>query len=255
MYAQERQQHIVEQARAHGRVEVLALAHQLDVTTETVRRDLTVLERRGALRRVHGGALPIERVELEPAVQTRQRRFEAEKRRIAARALEEVPDAGTVLLDSGTSTGALAELLPQTARLTVITNSFAHAAVLSPLPEVTVLLLGGHVRRLTGAAVGQWALEALGGLCVDVAFLGTNGLTADRGLTTPDQAEAEVKAAMVGAARRVVVLTDSSKVGEVHLHRFADLDQVDLVITDTTLDDEHAEELRAADDAPEVARA
>lgn len=255
MYAQERQQHIVEQARAHGRVEVLALAQQLDVTTETVRRDLTALERKGSLRRVHGGALPVERLELEPAVQTRQLHLAAEKRRIAARALDELPHDGTVILDAGTTTGALAELVPHEARLTVITNSFAHAAVLSPFPQVTVLLLGGHVRRLTGAAVGRWTRDALADVCVDVAFLGTNGLTPERGLTTPDQAEAEVKAAMVGAARRVVVLTDASKVGEVHLHRFADLDEVDLVITDTTLDDEQAAELRVADDAPEVARA
>jgi DeoR family transcriptional regulator, fructose operon transcriptional repressor len=255
MYAQERQQHIVRKARAHGSVQVVALAQELGVTNETVRRDLTVLERRGSVRRVHGGALPVERIELEPAVQTRQQRLTDEKRRIAARALDELPTDGTVLLDSGTTTGALAELIPDTARLTVLTNSFAHAATLSTLPRVQVLLLGGRVRPLTGAAVGPWATDALAGVCVDLALLGTNGLSAERGLTTPDQAEAAVKEAMVAAARRVVVLSDSSKVGQAHLHRFATLDQVDLVVTDTGLDDELVTELRTADDAPEVARA
>ncbi|MGC5584617.1 DeoR/GlpR family DNA-binding transcription regulator [Ornithinimicrobium sp. W1679] len=255
MYAQERQQHIAQLARAQGRVEVLALAQELGVTTETVRRDLTALERRGSVRRVHGGALPSDRLELEPTVQARQSHLAAEKRRIAARALDELPSDGTVLLDTGTTTGALAELLPTSTRLTVLTNSFAHAGVLGQLPQVDVLLLGGRVRRLTGAAVGPWARAALQDVCVDVAFLGANGVTPERGFTTPDQAEAEVKAAMVAAARRVVVLADASKVGEVHLHRFAELGQVDLLVTDTTLDDEHAQELRAADDAPEVARA
>lgn len=251
MYAQERQQHIVRQARAAGRVEVLTLAQELGVTTETVRRDLTALETRGALRRVHGGALPIERLELEPPVSTRAARLSEQKRRIAARALDELPNDGTVILDAGTTTGALAQLIPADARLTVITNSFAHATVLSPLDNVSLLLLGGHVRRRTGASVGRWATRALDGVCADVALLGTNGLSAGRGLTTPDQAEADVKEAMVRAARRRIVLADASKVGEVHLHRFAALEELDLVITDDDLDEDHLAELRT-DDGPEV---
>ncbi|WP_122262936.1 DeoR/GlpR family DNA-binding transcription regulator [Ornithinimicrobium cerasi] len=251
MYAQERQQHIARQARTAGRVEVVALAHELGVTTETVRRDLTALERRGTLRRVHGGALPVERVELEPAVTTRATRLSDQKHRIAVRALDELPHDGTLILDSGTTTGALAALLPHDARLTVITNSYAHAAVLSALPDVSVLVLGGHVRQRTGATVGRWAREALEGVCADVALLGTNGLDIARGLTTPDQAEADVKESMVRAARRRIVLADSSKVGEVHLHRFARLDDLDLVITDEDLDEDHLAELRT-DDGPEV---
>lgn len=251
MYAQERQQHIVRQARSAGRVEVLTLAQELGVTTETVRRDLTALEKRGSVRRVHGGALPIERVELEPPVTARAVQHAAQKDRIAARALDELPHDGTVILDAGTTTGALARLLPQDARLTVITNSFAHAAVLSPLPHVSLMLLGGHVRRRTGASVGRWATRALDGVTADVVLLGTNGLTADRGLTTPDQAEADVKEAMVRAARRSIVLADSTKVGEVHLHRFAALDHLDMVITDDELDEEHLAELRT-DEGPEV---
>lgn len=251
MYAQERQQHIARQARTAGRVEVVSLAQELGVTTETVRRDLTALERRGAVRRVHGGALPVERLELEPAVTTRATRLSDQKRRIAARALEELPHDGTVILDAGTTTGALAQLLPAEARLTVITNAHAHAAVLSALPNVSVLLLGGHVRQRTGASVGRWAIDALDGVCADVALLGTNGLDAGRGLTTPDQAEADVKEAMVRAARRRIVLADSSKAGEVHLHRFARIDDLDLVITDEDLDEDHLAELRT-DDGPEV---
>lgn len=251
MYAQERQQRIAQEARRHGRVEVLALSRDLGVTTETVRRDLTMLEGKGLVRRVHGGALAVERMELEPTVRTRMGRLAAQKQRIAARALAELPTDGTILLDSGTTTGALAVLLPETARLTVVTNSFEHAARLSTLPQVSLLLLGGRVRPQTGAAVGSWARDRLADICVDVAFMGVNGVTVRRGLTTPDQAEAETKAAMVAAARRVVCLTDSSKFGEAHLHRFATLDQVDLVITDTDLADEVADELRQVD-GPEV---
>ncbi|MGE9808226.1 DeoR/GlpR family DNA-binding transcription regulator [Janibacter sp. G1551] len=247
MYAAERQQRIIDLARRDGRVEVAALAGDLDVTAETVRRDLTALERRGALRRVHGGAIPVERLEVEPTLATRVSRHNEAKRRIAARALDELPTGGSVILDAGTTTLALAEMLPPDLDLTVLTNSLVTASVLTTHPGISLYLLGGRVRGETGAAVGEWATSALADVVVDVAFIGTNGFSAARGLTTPDQSEALAKRAMVTAARRTVLLSDSTKAGDAHLHRFADLADIDLVITDTELDDEVATEIRAAD--------
>lgn len=251
MYAPERQQRIVAEARRDGRVEVAALADTLGVTTETIRRDLTELERRGALRRVHGGALPVERLDPEPSVQHRSQRLTLEKRRIAERALRELPPAGgTVLFDAGSTTQAVVDLLPADFTGTVLTNSLTAAVALAERPQVSLFVIGGRVRGRTGAAVGQWAIDALRDVFVDVAFLGTNGFSALRGLTTPDQSEALVKRAMVRAARRVVALTDSTKSGDDHLHRFADLSELDLLITDDQLPDEVAAELREA--GPEV---
>ena len=109
MYAEERQRWIVERARAGGRVEVAALAEELGVTTETVRRDLTTLERHALLRRVHGGAIPIERLGFEPALAARDSVLTAEKERIARLALAELPDEGSILLDAGTTTARLAD--------------------------------------------------------------------------------------------------------------------------------------------------
>lgn len=246
MYAAERQQRIIAEARRAGRVEVALLADSLGVAAETVRRDLTALERRGSLRRVHGGAIPVERLELEPTLAARSTLRADVKRRIAARVLDELPTGGTVLLDSGSTTQAVVQLLPPDLDLTVITNSVTAAAALSTHPGVTLYLLGGRVRGVTGAAVGTWATMALEGVTVDLVVLGTNGFSAARGLTTPDQAESLVKAAMVGAARRVLVASDSSKAGDDHLHRFARLDQVHLLVTDTDLSDDTAAELRAA---------
>ena len=116
MYAAERQQRILTEARRAGRVEVAALADSLGVAAETVRRDLTVLERRGSLRRVHGGAIPVERLELEPTLADRSGRLADVKRRIAARVLDELPTGGTVLLDSGSTTQAVVQLLPPCVR-------------------------------------------------------------------------------------------------------------------------------------------
>jgi DeoR family fructose operon transcriptional repressor len=253
MYAAERQQRIIAEARSAGRVEVTALADSLGVAAETVRRDLTALERRGSLRRVHGGAIPVERLEVEPTLATRSGRLADVKRRIAARALDELPSGGSIILDSGSTALAVAELLPPDLDLTVLTNSLAAATVLSSHPGIRLYLLGGRVRGTTGASVGDWATGALDDVVVDVAIIGTNGLSVARGLTTPDQSEALVKRAMVGAARKCVVLTDSSKAGDDHLHRFAQLADVDVVITDTDLDDDVAAEIRAA--GPEVVTA
>ncbi len=245
MYPEERQARIVEVARDQGRVEVARLATELDVTPETVRRDLTTLERQGLVRRVHGGAIPIERLGFEPAVATRAEVLTTEKERIAKAALALLPQEGSILLDAGTTTARLAAALPDDRELTVVTNALDIAVTLANRPNLTVLTLGGRVRGRTLAAVDVWALDALRETFVDVAFLGTNGISAQRGLTTPDPTEAAVKRAMIGAARRSVVLGDRTKVGADHLIRFGDLDQIDTFVTDAGLDLELAGELEA----------
>jgi DeoR family fructose operon transcriptional repressor len=107
MYAEERQQEILRRARAEGRVDVVGLAEALGVTSETIRRDLTVLERAGVLRRVHGGAIPIERLGFEPAVAARDTVMTAEKERIAKAAVPDLPEGAPIILDAGTTTGRL----------------------------------------------------------------------------------------------------------------------------------------------------
>lgn len=246
LYAAQRHDRIVATARAAGRVEVTGLAELLGVTPETVRRDLTSLERRGLVRRVHGGALPVTQTEAEPTVVERLGRRTAEKERIAARALEELPAQGVILLDGGTTTLALARILPSLPGLSVVTNSVAIAATLTDREDLEVHMLGGRIRERTGAAVGSWAARALAEVSVDVAFLGANGFTVDRGFTTPDETEADVKRAMVASARRSVLLSDSSKAGQVQFQRFAQPHQIELLITDSDLDDETADAFEEA---------
>src|ERR1700710_2828440 len=161
MYAEERQTDIVGRARSQGRVDVTVLAEEFGVTTETVRRDLTVLERHGLLRRVHGGAIPVERLGLQAAPAPRDNVLVAEKERIAKAALDEVPEDGAILLDAGTTTGRLAEILPSERELTVVTNAVSIVPTLAVRPNLTVLLLGGRIRHKTMAAVDSWALDAL----------------------------------------------------------------------------------------------
>ncbi|WP_327582160.1 DeoR/GlpR family DNA-binding transcription regulator [Nonomuraea sp. NBC_00507] len=253
MYAEERQQEILRRARATGRVDVVTLAADLDVTTETIRRDLTSLERAGVLRRVHGGAIPVERLGFEPALAARDELMTAEKERIAKAALAELPEDGSVIIDAGTTTGRLVQVLPADRELTVVVNSPPLATVLAARPNLHVIMLGGRLRGKTLATVDDWALRPLAHLNVDVAFIGTNGCSPARGLTTPDPAEAAIKRAMVKAAQRSVLLADHTKFSNTYLATFAELSEIDVVISDTGLDVTLAADVAAA--GPEVIRA
>lgn len=252
MYAEERQQEILQRTREAGRVDVVSLAEDFGVTMETIRRDLTVLERAGALRRVHGGAIAVERLGFEPALAARDTVMTAEKERIAKAALAELPADGSVIIDAGSTTGRLVAALPGDRELTVIVNSPPLATVLATRSNLNVIMLGGRVRGRTLATVDDWAMRPLDRIRVDVAFMGTNGCSAEAGLTTPDPAEAAMKEAMIRAARRSVVLLDHTKVGNDYLARFATLAEVSVLITDAGLDNGLAAELAAA--GPEVIR-
>ncbi|MDT0310116.1 DeoR/GlpR family DNA-binding transcription regulator [Streptomyces sp. DSM 44917] len=240
MYAAERQQEILRLAREGGRVDVLSLAEAFQVTAETVRRDLKLLDRAGLVRRVHGGAIPADRLDFEPDLAERDAVAADEKNRIARAALAELPAEGSVILDAGTTTARLAAELPADCSLTVVTHSLPVAARLADHPGIALHLVGGRVRHRTRAAVDAWALRAYAEINADLLLLATNGFSLDGGLTTPDLAEAAVKRAMVAAARRTVLLADSAKQGQRHFARFGGLGDVDLLITDTGLAPEDA---------------
>ncbi|MBW8702809.1 Glucitol operon repressor [Streptomyces sp. MBT84] len=253
MYAPERQQEILRLARDGGRVDVVSLAEEFQVTAETIRRDLKALDRAGLVRRVHGGAIPVGRLDFEPDLAERESTAADEKDRIAKAALAELPGEGTMILDAGSSVARLAGAIPLDATLTVVTHSLPTAARLADHPGIQLHLVGGRVRHRTRAAVDAWALRAYGEIRADVAFIAANGFSADHGLTTPDLAEAAVKRAAIRAARRVVLLADSSKHGQEHFARFGELGDVDLLITDSGLSPEDAAAIESG--GTEVVRA
>jgi len=234
VYAAERQLLLTERLVRDGRVAVNDLADELSVSTETIRRDLAVLERAGTARRVHGGAVvssAFSRIEASLAQRTGER--PELKRRIASAALRFLPaNGGSVLLDGGSTVAHLVDVLPADRRLTALTHSVAIAHQLLGHEHVDLHTIGGRVRSVTGVAVGQATVEALRGTRVDIAFVGTNGITADHGFSTADSEEAAVKRALIEASRIAVVLADSSKFGPHQVFSFADLGDVTAVVTD-----------------------
>ncbi|MGW7317266.1 DeoR/GlpR family DNA-binding transcription regulator [Streptomyces sp. NPDC054865] len=246
MYAPERQQEILRLAREAGRVDVLSLAERFQVTAETVRRDLTALDRAGLIRRVHGGAIPSGRLDFEPDLTEREATAAEEKDRIAAAALLRIPDGAGIILDAGSTVARLAARIPVDQALTVVTHALPVAARLADHAGVDLHLVGGRVRHRTRAAVDAWALRAYAEIRADVLFLAANGFTPEAGLTTPDLAEGAVKRAAIAAARRVVLLADSAKAGQEHFARFGTFADVDLLITDTGLAPAHKAAIEAA---------
>jgi DeoR family fructose operon transcriptional repressor len=169
-----------------------------------------------------------------------------EKRRIARAALDELPWEGAVIVDSGSTTACLAEIFPADRELSVFTNNLPIALTLVTRPKLSVHTLGGRVRGRTLAEVDNWAVRALSELRVDVAFLGTNGLSVERGLSTPNESEATVKRLMYSSARRRILLADHSKIGHVSTLKYADLSDVDLLITDDGANDQDVKKLTDA---------
>jgi DeoR family transcriptional regulator, fructose operon transcriptional repressor len=246
VFAEERHQAILHRTRAAGRVDVASLAEEFAVTPETIRRDLTVLERAGHVRRVHGGAIPLERFGFEPTLSARAEAFTSEKQRIAKAALAELPEAGAILLDAGTTTHEFAAIIPGDRELLVVVNSPEIAMTLSDRANLTVWMLGGRLRQRTLAVVDEWTTRLLENVRVDVAFMATNGVSIERGLTTHDPAEAQVKRSMMAAARRIVLLADHSKIGTDYFASFGSLASVDVIVTDSNVDRELIEELSDA---------
>jgi DeoR/GlpR family transcriptional regulator of sugar metabolism len=236
MFPEERRQWLVDRARAAGRIDVAEVSDELSVAVETIRRDLNVLEGHGLLRRVHGGAIPVERLGFEGALAARADIMRDEKARLAKAAVDLIDGAESIYLDEGSTAQGLVDLLPADRHLTIVTNALPTAVALAGRPNVSLLILGGRVRGHTLGTVDHWATRMLDDLLIDLAFLGTNGISVERGLTTPDPAVAAVKSAAVAAARRRILVADRSKFGVDSFCRFARVQDLEAIVTDSGLD-------------------
>lgn len=242
---------ILSALRDDGRLYAQPLAERLGVTGETVRKDLIHLESLGRLRRVHGGAIPPESVSYEVDVGARLE-FLREKERIATAALAYLPRSGSILIDAGSTTERFSARMPADRDLVVYTNALPIATTLVTRRRLSVYVLGGRLRETTIANVGSITERMLSEVNVEVAFLGTNAISADRGLTTPDPAEASVKRGMVAASQRRVLLCDHSKFGSVVGAQHAVLSEIDVLITDRAPGPDLADALAEASVTTEV---
>jgi DeoR family transcriptional regulator of aga operon len=231
-----------------GFARVTDLAGRFGVSAVTVRADLSALQARARVRRVRGGAVPLG--ERERPFESSQWEAPVQKSSIGVRAAAMIADGDTVILDVGTTTTAIARALVLRTDLrdvTVVTNGLNIALELEPAaPRISVVVTGGTLRPLQHSLVNPLGTVLLERLRASVAFVGCNGVDPEVGVTNVNLPEAEVKRAMLLAARRRVIVADGSKVGEVELAKVCDIEEVHLIITDPSADPEVLTEIAAA---------
>lgn len=211
MLREERHYQILEQLRREGKVQTQELSRTLQVSEDTLRRDLRELAANGKLQRVHGGALP--RAALSGSFAERQGQAVAAKRSLAAVAVRLLQDNQVILMDGGTTNLEVAHSLPRTLQATVVTSSPAIALALLPYPQVEVLLLGGRLDREAATTIGVATAEALRGVRADVCLLGVCSLHAEVGITVANSEEAQIKRLMIAQSGEVIAVTVADKLG------------------------------------------
>ncbi len=211
------------------------LAARYDTSQVTIRKDLEVLHSQGLVYRTHGGALPIPTGALrDPSLREKEKLHRREKQLIGAAAARLVQEGESIILDSGTTTTAMARALREFRNLTVITNAVNIAAELAGT-AIEVILTGGILREKSFSLVGPLAEETLRRLRANLVFLGVDGFDVHFGLTTPNLLEASVNRVMVEIAKRVVVVCDSSKFGRRSLSLIAPISSVHQTVTDSRI--------------------
>jgi DeoR family transcriptional regulator of aga operon len=245
MRQSDRLSRIVESLSASGSVGVTDLADELGVSPATVRRDLVLLEEQRLLARTHGGAVA-HGVLYELPLRYRSADRQEQKSRIALAAAARVAEGAAIGLTGGTTTTEVARALTDRRRLTVVTNSLSIASELAVRPNLKLVVTGGVARPESYELVGPLAEGALATLNLDLVLVGVDGISVVEGFTTHHEVEAHTNHALIDRARRVVVVADSSKLGQVAFARICGIDDVDELITDSDAAPDEVEAVRAA---------
>lgn len=249
MLTEERQQAILLMLNEKEIVKTKELMGQFDVSESTIRRDLQEMEEKNLLKRVHGGAKSILKLEPELNMLEKSVKNVHQKKEIASYAASLVHDGDFIYLDAGTTTY---EMLPflKGKNVHVVTNSVYHASTGIDL-GIQMTMIGGTVRMTTKASVSSQAIEQLQTYYFDKAFMGVNGIHADYGFTTVDAEEAATKKAAMNQAQHVFVLTDHSKFGKVNFSKIADV-ETGIIITDQIEENDVLDRLKTKTTIKEV---
>jgi DeoR family transcriptional regulator, glycerol-3-phosphate regulon repressor len=231
MNATARQSQIVDLVRQEGYVTVEALADRFQVTPQTIRRDISLLQDRALLRRFHGGVTAPGSVE-NFAYSTRQVLCLEEKRRIARLVARQVPDNASLFLNIGTTTEEVARALLGHRGLRVITNNINVANILYSNASCEVIVAGGVVRARDGGIVGEATLDFVRQFKVDVGIIGISGIDGDGTLLDYDYREVRVARAIIDNSRQVFLVTDHTKFGRNAMVRLASIGEIHALFTD-----------------------
>ncbi|GAA0485426.1 DeoR/GlpR family DNA-binding transcription regulator [Salinibacillus aidingensis] len=239
MYSKEkRRQLILERLAEVEKIDIEKLAEELDVSTMTIRRDLSYLEEQEEVIRTHGGAVLNKPLINESPFQLKEGKHSQQKKHIAQKAIQLIPDQATILLDSGTTTLEIARLMKNRSDVTIVTNDIKIAAELMD-SEVKVIITGGELQNRIGALFGNVTENILREIHVDLFFLGAHAIDINAGITAPGFEKASIKKLMIEAADQVWLVSDSSKFKQKSFTKVCSLSELDGIITDQTIDKEY----------------
>ncbi|MBN8782576.1 MAG: transcriptional regulator [Sphingobacteriales bacterium SCN 48-20] len=240
----ERHQHILSRLKKEGKVSVVDLCRELDVSSVTIRKDLKLLEDKSLLFRTHGGGTSINPYTVDRPVNEKEKIHAEEKHRIGMVAAALIEPNDCVIIASGTSVLSLARCIKPEGTVTVITAALNVATELNVHPGIEVLLLGGILRKSSSSATGIYAEKVLDDFSCSKLFLGVDGIDMEFGLSTTNVMEAQLNRKMIAASQKTIVLADSSKFGKRGFGRICGLEDVEQVITDAGISEHTVEMLK-----------
>lgn len=244
--AEERRTQILQILRRAGRVKVNTLASQFSTSAVTIRNDLNELAQRGLVQRSHGGAMLPDAIMRESPLQERLKAHAEEKRRIGALAATMIHDNETIILDSGTTTLEIARQIKKKKGLHIITNGINIAAELLDARDSEVIIVGGTVRGESASVNGRFTEEMFDQFSADKLFLSGAGCDLEFGVSGANLEETMVNRAMLRIAREIILVADASKFSRRCMSRIAPFSEIDIVISDKSLNEDMQTRLRSS---------
>jgi len=244
VFTDERQMQIISLIRKQKRVFVNDLASLFNVTATTIRNDLTALEKKGDLKRTHGGAILVSNNLFEMTNEEKENLQIEEKYRIAEYAATLVDDGDTIAIDSGTTMCCFAECLKQKKNLTVVTNDIKIAIFFEKFPNVETILVGGVVRKGFACPVGTLTNEMIKKFNVDKSFVVGNTVNESMHLCTASTSHADTKRCLMDIGKKKYLLIDSTKFNKTSLVSFASLNEFEEIVTDINIDEKTEEKIK-----------
>jgi DeoR/GlpR family transcriptional regulator of sugar metabolism len=233
LFAPERRKRIMDILNERQRVTIRDLSSEINVSEATLRTDLTKLEEDGLLQRTHGGAMLSDQIDSDHSFSTREGKNKNEKTAIAKKAVELISNGQCIMLDASSTALELARTIAEmNIRLTVVTSGIKTALELNEHPDITVILLGGIVKRGSHSLEGSLGVNILNQIHIDIMFTSANGFSLESGLTDFSVYEVELKKAMVKASEKVVALLDHTKLNKSSIASFASINQINTIIID-----------------------
>ena len=233
-----RRAEILESLQNKGEISVIAISKKYKISDVSVRNDLAHLEKKGLLIRTRGGAIKAQPVNFDLNLNQRLKTNYKEKQRIGKKATEYIKDNYTIVMDNGSTTMEVARNLNGFKNIKLITNSLPIADIVADFSDIDVIIPGGELRAEMRSLVGPMAEKSILNYHCDIAFLGTDGIDPELGISTPQIEEAALSEKMIQIANQVIVVSDSSKFGRKSFVKFGNINEIDIIITDKGIKEE-----------------